>query len=350
MLIGCRQSELETPALCLDLDRFDDLLRTHASLWQQSGKQWRPGGLELLVPALAQRAIDFGAFGIDCGSVANACHQNRSARDLLVSTIVAGKPQLERVVELCRQADVTLLCDHYAQAEAISDICLTHQLRPKVLIEVNVGLNRSGVRPGTDARDLALGLERLKGIKLAGVAGNLGRIGREPARDEKWLRSRVALLTELRDALIGRIPVTPIVSVAATGSLSLLAEMSDVTEVRTGSLLDSETVEQHPLRILATVISRPKLERGVLDLGRSSLGGFEGHRVTAAANGRSLPDADITEIDEQITTLSLGPDAQNLVIGDTVLVSPAETQLALRLHSRLYGVRQGMVEAVWDMR
>jgi D-serine deaminase-like pyridoxal phosphate-dependent protein len=62
-LIGRSRSELETPAVCIDLDQLDANLRSLSEFIVKHGKAWRPHIGAHESPKIAERQIHFGAVG-----------------------------------------------------------------------------------------------------------------------------------------------------------------------------------------------------------------------------------------------------------------------------------------------
>ncbi len=55
---------------------------------------------------------------------------------------------LERVAALTRWADPIVVVDHFVQAEALAQMCRKRGTTCRVILEVNIGMNRVGIRPG----------------------------------------------------------------------------------------------------------------------------------------------------------------------------------------------------------
>jgi D-serine deaminase-like pyridoxal phosphate-dependent protein len=106
------------------------------------------------------------------------------------------------------------------------------------------------------------------------------------------------------------------------------------------------TIQADPImKVIGTVLSRPKLERAVLDVGHRSLAATcQTFRITRTAAGRELPDVTTEEIGPETMTLALGPASRDLIIGETVEIRPAEITLTAIRHRTLFGVRNGIAE------
>jgi D-serine deaminase-like pyridoxal phosphate-dependent protein len=282
-------------------------------------------------------------------------------RDILIANMVAGEQKLERIAALCRAADPIATCDHFAQAEALAAVCRRRGVTCRLIIEVNIGMDRVGIRPGSDFRDLSRGIAGLKGVRFAGIMGYEGHLLRVPDPQEKRQRigAAMALLVEQRDQMQRDGLSCEIVSAGGTGSFQYTCDCPGVTEIQAGGgiFADPHYIRQcgllglePALRVLATVTSRPKLERAVTDSGRKALNWeLEPPVVRQTVTGRPLADAVVTGLSAEHGILALGPESQDLRIGDKIELIPGYSDFTTILHDRFYGVRGGIVESVWEI-
>lgn len=361
-VIGCHKSELDTPAYCIDLDVMEANIRAMAGFHRECGKAWRPHAKCHKTPAIAHQELRAGAIGVTVAKVSEAeVYAAAGIRDILIANMLAGRPKLERVAALCRVADPIVACDHFVQAEALAAVCRERGVTCRVIIEVNIGMDRVGIRPGSDFRDLVRGIAGLQGIKLAGIMGYEGHLLRVEKRDEKVERitAAMSLLVEQRDLMQADGFPCEIVSAGGTGSYQITAHLPGITELQAGGGIFADPYYVHrcglsglepALRVLGTVVSRPKLERAVIDCGRKTMNqDVEPPTVKGTLAGRPLPDAVFTGLSAEHGILQLGPQSQDLKIGDKIEVIPGYADFTTPLHDRFYGLRNGIVECVWPI-
>ncbi|MFP6762921.1 MAG: DSD1 family PLP-dependent enzyme, partial [Planctomycetaceae bacterium] len=70
--IGIHKLELDTPALCIDLDRMENNIAHMARFMQERGKQWRPHQKCHKTLAIALKQLAAGAIGVTCAKVSEA--------------------------------------------------------------------------------------------------------------------------------------------------------------------------------------------------------------------------------------------------------------------------------------
>ncbi len=361
-VIGRHLAELDTPALCIDLDRMEGNIRAMAATHQQAGKQWRPHAKCHKSPAIAHQQMRAGAIGVTVAKVSEAeVFIQAGIPDVLIANMVVGRQKLERLAGLCRMGTPIVAVDHFAQAEALSEVCGRLGVRCRVILEVNLGLHRVGVRPGHDTQDLSRGVAGLAHVDLVGVMGYEGHLLTIADQAEKRdkIGSAMAILGETagrfkRDGLCA-----DIVSSSGTGSYQITVDSPHITETQAGggTFADpfyrekcSVTGLEPALMVIATVVSRPTLERAVLDSGRKSIHpDIYPPKVVGIAGGRKLSDAVNPVLSAEHLTLELGPDSQDLVIGDKVVLIPGYCDHTNVLHNFFYGVRREVVECVWPL-
>jgi D-serine deaminase-like pyridoxal phosphate-dependent protein len=361
-VVGRPLVELDTPALCIDLDVMEANIAKMSAFIRERGKQWRPHAKCHKTPAIAWKELAAGAMGVTVAKVSEAeVYARAGIRDILIANMLAGEQKLERLAALCKGADPIAACDHFVQAEALSAVCRRRGVTCRVIIEVNIGMDRVGIRPGADFRDLVRGIAGLPGLRLVGVMGYEGHLLRVPDPVEKRERidAAMALLVEQRDLMQRDDLPCEIVSAAGTGSYQYTCDCPGVTEIQAGGGIFADpcyTVQcglvglEPALSVLATVTSRPKLERAVTDAGRKTMNWeLEKPVVKRTVQGRPLPDAVVTGLSAEHGILSLGPQSQDLKIGDKIELIPGYADFTTILHDVFYGIRNGVVETEWPI-
>jgi len=354
--IGVDKHQLDTPVLCLDLDRFEHNLRIMAGIVQGAGKAWRPHVKGHKTTAIAVRELGEGALGITCAKLGEAeVLAVAGIRNLLVANVIAGVRKVERAAALCRSADLILCCDHYAQAEPLAAACRRIGVTCRILVDINVGMNRTGIRPGKDAVELAQAIDRMEGLELLGIMGYEGHLMKvpDPADKERQVREAMAVLERMSEMFQKSGLRCDIVSAGGTGSMHITATCPAVTEVQAGGGVFGDpmytnvmgvTNLQAAVSVLATVVSRPDLNRAVLDAGRKAT-----NPDLCLPILKGLPDATIKSMSAEHCTLELGPESQNLRIGDQVELIVGYADFTTPLHDEFYCFRGNRLEAVWPI-
>src|SRR3990167_4798097 len=96
-----RRDDIPTPALLLDLDRFERNLARMAAHARQAGKNLRPHAKTHRCPEIARRQVAAGALGVACAKLGEAEVMARAGiRGLLITTEVVTAPGIRRLTRL----------------------------------------------------------------------------------------------------------------------------------------------------------------------------------------------------------------------------------------------------------
>jgi D-serine deaminase-like pyridoxal phosphate-dependent protein len=156
--------ELDTPALLAKLDVMEANLERMAAFFRGARAKLRPHFKHHKCPDLAWRQLDSGAIGITCATLREAeCLVHHGARGVLPANDIVDTAKIRRFVELARRADVIVCIDEKIAGDIAREARNRHT-EVNVLVDVDTGLHRCGVRPGerivTDSGRKALSCER----------------------------------------------------------------------------------------------------------------------------------------------------------------------------------------------
>ena len=321
-----------------------------AAFGKKTGKAIRPHAKTHKSPLIARLQLERGAIGLCCAKLGEAeVLADAGIGPLHITTEIAGEPKIGRLVALRRRADVMVAVDDMVVARALSDALAAAGLRLDVLVDVNVGQERTGVAPRA-AGELAACVAELPGLRLRGIQayeGQLQHIYAEAERRAKW-RDCADRILEARAAIVDRGIAVEIVSTAGTGTCAFAAELAEVTEVQAGSYpfmdCDYARVEGLPyetsLTVLASVVSRQRGDTAVVDAGWKALSTDGGMPVV-----KGRPELRYaTKGDEHggVTGARFAP-------GSRIELVPSHCDTTVNLYDQYVCVRKGVVEAVWPI-
>ena len=151
-----RLSEIDTPALLLDLDAMERNLAKMAGFFSAGSTRLRPHYKNHKCPALARRQLAAGAIGMTCATLSEAeALVAHGIGNLLISSEIVGDQKIRRFVDLSRRTDVIAVVDNAYAARPLAAAGREKGHRIGVLVDINVGQNRTGVKPGEPALALA---------------------------------------------------------------------------------------------------------------------------------------------------------------------------------------------------
>ena len=141
------KQDLDTPALLVDLDRVERTIAEMAAFFRGHGVGWRPHTKGQKVPEIAHLEIEAGALGITCAKLGEAeVMADAGIRDILIANQVVGRQKAERLAALLERADVVVAVDSIANGEELGAAAHARDKRLRVIVEVDNGMQRAGVR------------------------------------------------------------------------------------------------------------------------------------------------------------------------------------------------------------
>jgi D-serine deaminase-like pyridoxal phosphate-dependent protein len=347
-------NEIDTPALLVDLDAMERNLEKMARFFNIGPTKLRPHYKNHKCPALARRQIAAGAIGMTCATLSEAeALVANGITNILISSEITGDRKIRRLVELAPRAGVIAVVDNAKAVEAIAAAGREKRCRIGVLVNVNVGQNRTGVKPGEPALQLARKVLE-EGLWLRGLMGYEGHVAHQPDGPEKESAYDLAMNTLMNCRCLledNGMPVG-IVSTGGTGTYSLTTRFPGITEFQAGSyvVMDTEyrktcTDFELALSVLGTVISRTDGERLVVDAGLKSISSEHGMPVIKGQDGLRL-----RKLNAEHGIIDILNPLVSLEAGDTLEIWAHYSDATINLHERIYGVRDGKVEEIFQLQ
>ena len=360
--IGRPVEELPTPIAVVDLDRLEANIARLAGYAREHGIALWPHAKTHKMPPVARMQLAAGAAGLTVAKVGEAeVFASHELGPLLLHYPVYGPEAWRRLAEVASTTGLTVAVDSYEAAEPMAAALDAAGASAEVLVEIDVGLHRTGVVGAAPARDLAQRLDALAGLDVAGVSSFPGHV-RGPAADierkladvEAVLAEAVSLFTEagLRcdrvsggcTPAMGMTHLTPSVNELRAGTYVFL----DRTEVAFDAPL---TLADCALRVHATVVSTAVPGRAVVDAGSKALSdapfagpGGEGRGAVAGH-----PDVTIPFTNEEHGVCDVSASAATWHVGDRVQIVPNHVCTCVNLQDVICAARAGVVEHVWTV-
>jgi D-serine deaminase-like pyridoxal phosphate-dependent protein len=356
-MIGHAKWDLDTPALLLDLAAMDRNIERMAATFREAGVGWRPHTKAIKIPAIAHKLLRAGALGITCAKVSEAeVMVAGGIRDILIANQVVGEAKIARLVNLLPHAAPIVAVDNPANVEQLNLAACAKgsgygPLR--VVVEVNVGMDRAGVEP-EDVVDLAKLVHESAGLRFAGLMGWEGHTTSISDQQEKRaaVEHSLRLLTETANRCRAAGLPVEIVSCGGTGTYQFSAWYPGVTEIQAGGGIFGD-VRYHDamqvghecaMTVLATVSSRPNPTRVITDTGKKTMSSDGGVP-------RPLIEAPVTSVSlsAEHARIELGAPTAAPRVGDKIEFIVGYTDTTTMLHDNLYGTRDGKVEVIWPI-
>jgi D-serine deaminase-like pyridoxal phosphate-dependent protein len=353
--IGLPVSELDTPALLLDLDRLQHNIDLMAAHFKERGVAWRPHAKAYKCPAIAHLVRRAGAIGVTVAKVSEAeVMAAAGIDDILVAHLLVGPSKVARLAALQHQGDVKVTVDHPDQVGPLGQAAVAAGVKIGVLVDVDIGMRRTGVATTAGAVELARLVSTTSGLRFDGLMGYEGHtlMIPDPATKRSAIITAIGRLLQARDAVESAGLNCRIISAGGSGSYQYSADIPGLTEIQAGGGIfacryytQGCNVQGHlpALTLLATVVSRPAADRAILDIGQKSVSQHQTPPVL-----RDYPNCRVIGLSAEHATIELEP-GNALRIGEKVHVIPGYSDFTFVLHDRVLGFRKERVSAAWDL-
>ncbi len=351
-------TELDTPALIVDLDVMEDNLRRMADYCRDHGLSLRPHAKTHKSPLLAQRQIDMGAEGITVAKVGEAEVMSEAGLDdLLLAYPVVGRPKARRLREVLEHATVSVSLD---SEEAVHWVAMAAENRPvDVLVEIDFGMRRCGVLPGDEPLRLARAIEAESGLRFKGIMLYSGHLQPDLDGSTRGLQRLNADLARQLELFQREGFQVEVVSGGTTPSAYYSHLVENLTEIRPGTYIfnDRSTVQrgactqdQCAAFLLTTVVSTAVPGQAIIDGGSKTfaadadvLGDSTGYGIVIR-----FPEIEFVRMNEEHGYLQLGEGIE-LRVGQQLRVIPNHVCAATNLHDRVWGMRRDEVVEEWEV-
>jgi len=352
-------AEVASPTVLVHTDRVEHNLRRMIELVGGDPARLRPHvKTHKLAPIVAMKL----AHGIRKFKVSTIAEAEMTAQaggpDILLAHQPSG-PGIARLVALMQahpQVRWSTLVDDADNLAAIGAAMHAAGLTIELYVDLNVGMNRTGIVPGDAAAALYAQLCRTPGVAAGGLHAYDGHL-RDPddAVLEGLVRATFAPVWALRERLLAqRLPVPRLVA-SGTPTFAIMARTPGLeVEVGAGTTalwdFGQEAVcpshrMRHAAVLMARVISKPTPDRLCLDLGHKAVGSEMAHpRVQLFG----LEDAQAVVHSEEHLVLQT-PRAAQYRVGDVVYGLPRHVCPTMALHSEVWAVRDGRAAERWPV-
>jgi 3-hydroxy-D-aspartate aldolase len=352
--------DLDTPALCVDLDRLEQNIAKMQASVRRYGLATRPHAKTHKSADIAKLQLAAGAIGICCAKLGEAEALAAQGVDrICMTTGNLSTAKIRRAMQL-RKTSPTFIqaVDHEANARDLSAAAREAGLVADVVIDVAVG-TRSGIPPGDAAVQLAKLVDTLPGLKLRGLLsydGGAQHITGFATRKERTL-ANIQGNAETYEAMKKAGLDTGIFSGGGTGTYNVQHLVPGFTDVQVGSyvFMDMQYLAigseaghavyddfASSLTVVATVVNNRFPGRLTTDAGAKALTLNVPH---AGVIGEPTADYAATSDEFGVITFKADP-SRSYEMGDRIEMIVPHCDPVVNLYDVMYGIRNDRVEKV----
>jgi D-serine deaminase-like pyridoxal phosphate-dependent protein len=348
--VGRSLSDVETPVAVIDLDRLDVNLRDLQSYVDSHGIELWPHTKTHKSPEIGLRQLELGAGGLTVAKTGEAqVFQEAGAPKILVHYPTYGIDKWERLADVAASdVELTVAVDSVAPAEGLARVFERRGLHAQLLVELDVGLHRTGQTTAARALAVAQELSKLPAVEVTGISCYPGHLRPEDPTLPQGLEEVDALLRETRDLFTAAGLRSGRISGGSTPTRHL-THTTCVNELRSGTyaLLDRNDGEddQCALWVEVTVISDAVPNQVVVDAGSKT---FTSDDHPGGGHGSVLgsPGADFAHINEEHGYIDVSALDESPAVGRHLQIVPNHACGCMNLHDGVLAVRDGVVDHV----
>lgn len=325
-------TDLDTPALYVDLDVLERNIATMQEQCRGWGVALRPHVKTHKIPEIAQMQLDAGAIGITVAKIGEA--EVLPGDDVLVAYPLV-KAKLPRLRELAKTRRVRVAVDSVEVARDLEGI--------GTLVEIDIGVGRCGVQTPAQAVEIAKACSDFQGILYW------------PSwLDQSGFEAACIKIDAVLAALSAAGFESNIVSGGSTPGAAKTPLIPRTTEIRPGTYVfyDASSMEAKvcveadcALRVLTTIVSTAVPGQCVIDAGSKTLSSDQTHGsgTFGRVAGR---DWTIRKLNEEHGYVEIDTAAR---IGEKVWVIPSHVCPTVNLHDEVWYGRDGQVDGSWTV-
>ena len=348
--VGRSLTDVETPVAVIDLDRLDANLTDLQSYADEHRIALWPHAKTHKSPEIGRRQLELGAAGLTVAKSGEAqVFQEAGVPKILLHYPPFGEAKWERLADIAAAGvELTVALDGVAPAEGLGPALHRRGLSAEVLVELDVGMHRTGQTTVDGAVAVARQVGRIPGLEVAGISCYPGHCRRgDPGVPEK-LRAADELLRAAVTAFGHAGLRCDRISGGSTPTRHL-THTTCVNELRAGTyaLLDRNEAddERCALWIETTVVSDSVPGQVVVDGGSKT---FTSDPYPDGGHGSvtGAPGAAFVRMNEEHGYIDVSSLDARPHVGDHLQIVPNHACGCINLHDGVLAVRDGVVDHV----
>jgi 3-hydroxy-D-aspartate aldolase len=353
---------ITTPALVLRLELFERNLARMGAFLKPSGMSIRPHSKTHKCSEIAKRQIAAGALGVCCATLREADAMVAAGiAGVLITSPVVGAAKVERLARLNTAADgLMVVADNPDNVRDLAHAARAAGGELTVLVDVDVGMQRTGVATIAAAVELAKQIGTSNGLSFGGIQGYSGMVqhiedyGDRAATYGVHLDRFAATAAALKEA--GMAPA--IVTGGGTGTIAIDAARGVINEHQAGSyaFMDVEynlveIVEDRGAPPFATALT---MRNTVVSANADGFVTIDGGFKCFATDGPfpelydGAPDgAKYSYFGDEHGRIEFAHDGETLPVGSQVELVTPHCDPTVNLHDYIHAVRGDVIEDIW---
>lgn len=357
--IGKSKWDLDSPALCVDLTKMEQNIKSVHTRLQGTGVAVRPHVKTHKCPAIAKMQIAAGAIGVCSAKLGETeVMLNNGIRNVLMTGVNVSVPKIQKAMALRKKHKGFIQAvDNPQNVQDLQDAAKAVGIIADVVVDIDV-IRRSGVAPGAPALALAQMIDKMPNLRFCGILaydGGVQHVTGFNARKEQALRNFEPVVKTYEMMKAAGLNME-IFSGGGTGTYDIMKNIPGFTDVQVGSYLfmDRQYMEiggekndtlyddfAPSLTVMTTIINSYHPGRLITDSGSKAL---TLNKPNALVIGE--PDFNYSAGSDEYGTITFEKSSKSYKVGDKLEVIIPHCDPAVNLYDFMYGIRNDRVESI----
>ena len=357
--IGKHKWDLDSPALCVDLEKMERNMKKAQLSLKVSGVQARPHAKTHKCPAIAKMQIAAGAIGICTAKLSESeVMLENGIANVLMTGVNISIPKINRAMALRKKySGFIQAVDNPNNAQDLQDAAKAAGIRADVVVDINV-IRRSGVLPGSPALALAQQVDKSPNLQFRGILAYDGGVQHVKGYDKRLAEclKNMEPAAQSYDMMKASGLNLEIFSGGGTGTYNMMHKIRGFTDVQIGSYLfmDCQYIEiggsknpevysdfEPSLTVMSTIINSNYPGRFVTDAGSKALTINQPTPVTIGEPGFKYNAGS-----DEYGTITFDQASKSYRVGDKLELIVPHCDPVINLYDFMYGIRNDKVESI----
>jgi D-serine deaminase-like pyridoxal phosphate-dependent protein len=352
-----KSEEVPTPAIVIDAAVARRNLSKLAAYAKEHNVKLRPHTKTHKSIMMGRIQMELGAIGLTVAKVGEAQVMAEAASDLLMAYPAVDALRCTALANLAQRVTMRVGIDSAIAADSLADAARSAGSEIGILVDLDVGLHRTGVQSPAEALALGQYVAGQKGLRLDGIMFYPGHVKDESAESLAQLAAVQERLTEAVGLFKRNGLNVGIVSGGSTPAAYQAHRIPSMTEARPGTYIFFDMNGVHggyaklddvAARIHCTVISTAVPGQFVIDAGSKTLTSDKCGPAPDSGHGYVVeyPAAKIVKLTEEHGQVDARECDQMPKVGQRITVIPNHICPCVNLQDRVWWSEGGEIRTV----
>ena len=357
--IGKSKWDLDSPALCVDLDKMARNIKAVHTGLQGTGVSVRPHIKTHKCPEIAKMQVAAGAVGVCASKLSESeIMLNNGITNVLMTGVNVTPSKMQKAMALRKKYKGFIQAiDNPQNAQDLQNAAKAAGIIADVVVDIDV-IKRSGVIAGAPALALAQAIDKMPNLKFRGILaydGSVQHVTGYQKRKEQALKDFEPIVSTYEAMKAAGLNLE-IFSGGGTGTYDIMTQVKGFTDVQVGSYLfmdcqyipiggaknETEFDDFAPsLTVMTTIINSNYPGRLITDSGTKAL-------TLNKPNARVIgePGFDYTAGSDEYGTITFEQSTKSYKVGDRLEVIAPHCDPVVNEYDFMYGIRNDKVESI----